>query len=817
MGLPKFVGSWVGSLKQNFVVHGVPPVVSSLAIDLNSSLYVAFGRGTGMEAEETQMTDAATGKRTYKRDINGASAVARRKLLMNMGDHAKELAFKHLFAILVNTLLATYPRDTLILAIDGVVPMAKQLTQRDRRFRSSKEHVVAKTFDFNGFTPGTDIMNEIDQRIRLWIEENKNRRIRRVNDNGIEEDVPLLPATIIYSSHMDPGEGEQKIMNFYREGRIHTDVPINEMRGTHILMGLDADLVVLALNVGVRNLMVSFTNEMIPREGAFTSPELLGIGRGNKGMVKLMDIDILRRAVASKLGHTIGEELGNAFMESNPELQQVLDDFVLILSLAGNDFLPGQPALADLSLGIEPLLDAYRTTKLPLTVSMGSAKDVHWPNFAAYMRNLFPKEATMLAARLTRKYTFPFSMAQQSVVMASDGILKFNYNNFRAAWYERLYGPRDPSMQPFLDGLLSMVGTSTDALMGFSSERLQQALKDTTTDYLNGIAWVFAYYTRGQSAVNHLWFYKYRYTPLLFDVAAAAGAVGSTIQVNNYRALDGVIDMNCLHQMLNVLPLESAFLVPAAIRPWMNASGPLADLYPASFLIEAEGVDEQRHGVSLLNFPDPVRVFELIAQTTLPVDVLAKTAPVEATTWIITEMEKRDRISRETQYALRIRDNRPGSSRGSYRGGKYDSGRGSGSGSAGRGYRRKEADLVVRAPAKSEEYRRGHGPTLASGPYQPPAPVTLDYRPSAISPNVPPTVPIVTVPGPKPSSDKKGKGERKEGGRGRGGSRGGARGGSRGYARGGYVVSTGGSAAPYLPPAEVGQPSTGVLRFQVPQ
>ena len=832
MGLPKFVGGWMGSLPQNFVIRGEPPVVSSLSIDMNSLLYLAFGRGMGMQPKQIVTYDPKTRQKTITYNINDKDLVEQRKILASMGSHAFEQAMRNLFAILVNALLATYPRDTLILAVDGVAPMGKQVTQRDRRFRGVLDEIIAKTFDFSGFTPGTDVMQEIDKRIYLWLSQNKDKKVLRTNANGVTEEVPLLPAVVIYSSHMQPGEGEQKIMDFYREGRLRTEVPINESRGYHVLMGLDADLMVLAANCGVRDILLAFNNEILPMKGELKVDDLPDLGSASKGMLKFYDINVFRRVVASKMGYSIPDEVTNEYMETNIQLRQAMDDFVFVLSLAGNDFLPGQPALADIAMGVEPLLEAYRKTNLPLTVAVETARDILWSNVAVFFRNLYPSEGSLIYTRTLRKYKYPFKMAEAAVITTDSGVQSLDYNKFRAMWYNRVFSPRDESMRSFVDGLLSAIGSSSDKILGLTPEHMQTSMKAMVTDYLDGLSWVFHYYTRGPKAISEWFFYKYRYTPLLFDLAQATPSVGRTILLGEYQRKPTDMQMHCLHQMLNVLPVASKIQANQSIRGWMTYEGPLADLNPINVAMDPEGVDEERHGVCLLPFPDPLRVMELVGQTNITPDILVKLRPIEAHEWIISETEKRDRINREVQLCKR-RFSMPhgdrgqrvttyqvggkkgkhehrghGGSHGSNHGGHkhaghahgskvghviYDStqpstklmqpivhgemqpgqpgqggpsghgGHGShgsrgrdGRGGSGSGGSGSQSKVVLQGPETVDSYRRQKPPSLP-GPKHPPN-NNLDFRPSVIGPQATTQpqqaqqVPVVIVPGPKPTT-----------------------------------------------------------------
>eukprot|EP01147_Barroeca_monosierra_P007532 gene7532-569_t len=156
------------------------------------------------------------------------------------------------------------PRKLLFIAIDGVAPRAKMNQQRSRRFKSAKERILQEqatkeiieewrskgreipkhrnAFDSNVITPGTPFMDRLA---------------------GIDATVP--------------GEGEHKIMDFIRRQRLQRDYNSNT---SHVVHGLDADLILLALATHephftiLREEVVSRKPEMSTKQKAETELEV---------------------------------------------------------------------------------------------------------------------------------------------------------------------------------------------------------------------------------------------------------------------------------------------------------------------------------------------------------------------------------------------------------------------------------------------------------------------------------------------------------------------------------------------------------------
>ena len=149
----------------------------------------------------------------------------------------------------IEKLVALSELSLVAIAIDGVVPIAKMIQQRERRFKSSiekkREREIRErcgmetdsidSWDTNAISPGTEFMEKLAGELTNWINSTETKSLE-----GIK--------TILNSSKL-PGEGEHKILNFIRANS-------KELQGNYIIYGLDADLIMLSMVSGVRDVFL---------------------------------------------------------------------------------------------------------------------------------------------------------------------------------------------------------------------------------------------------------------------------------------------------------------------------------------------------------------------------------------------------------------------------------------------------------------------------------------------------------------------------------------------------------------------------------
>jgi 5'-3' exoribonuclease 2 len=252
------------------------------------------------------------------------------------------------------------PRKLLYLGIDGVAPRAKMNQQRARRFRSAQEArenleveenvrqeltkmgqkvpPLKKPWDSNVITPGTPFMLRLSEFIRFYIRKR------------ISEDKAWQKIRVIFSDASIPGEGEHKIMAHIRLQRSQPGYSPNLV---HVLHGLDADLIMLALATHEAHFYISREEVMFGRrseemkeqrqlESGFrdkqrqldeeAGPTAMQLLENKQTPLCIVSIPILREYLANEFAPCITP----GRIPFQPSMERMIDDFVFLCFFVGN-------------------------------------------------------------------------------------------------------------------------------------------------------------------------------------------------------------------------------------------------------------------------------------------------------------------------------------------------------------------------------------------------------------------------------------------------------------------------------------------------
>jgi len=211
-----------------------------------------------------------------------------------------------------------------------------------------------KAWDSNAITPGTPFMELLAKSLRYWVVQKLN------SDPGWKQ------LEVIISDASVPGEGEHKIMDYIRRQRTNTG---HDPNTRHVIYGLDADLIMLALATHEPHFRVlredvfadsgsSTACRLCGQEGHFAAKctalksEIQKPPPSEKKPFIFLDVSVLREYLESELNVTQAPFPFN--------LEMAIDDWVLLIFFVGNDFLPHLPSLEIREGAIDTLLKIWK-------------------------------------------------------------------------------------------------------------------------------------------------------------------------------------------------------------------------------------------------------------------------------------------------------------------------------------------------------------------------------------------------------------------------------------------------------------------------
>lgn len=498
------------------------------------------------------------------------------------------------------------PRKLMYLAVDGVAPRAKMNQQRARRFRSAKEaerymmDVIARgeevpkgvPFDSNCITPGTEFMTELSLRFREWID------YKMATDSAWQQG-----CTVVFSGSEVPGEGEHKLVDYIRKWRISPDY---DPSIRHCMYGLDADLMMLGLVAHVPHFTLLREKIRFGRKGVRKVPKMRGTSSDAEEF-NLLEIALLRdmlyieftrpnvdpkdctrrpdqvspsragreslrRGISANNSHQPSSNVvvkgrdGESKRSSGIfkyDSKRIVDDFVFICMLVGNDFLPNLPHLDIADGALNLMFRIYKELVLK------------WRGYLTQDHRLHPDRLEEFLSIVGKSEKVYFENRA-----FDDGIPEYRTEEYRRAYYKKKFG-------------FDVNGSDGPAKMSY-----------VRRIYFEGLHWCLQYYHRGVTSWN--WFYPEFYAPLASDMV---GLRSVRVSFNKGKPFSPIT------QLMAVLPPHSAQFLPLPMRNLMiSPSSPVSDFYPPEFEIDQNGKRNSWEAVVIIPFIDECRLLAEIAQ-----------------------------------------------------------------------------------------------------------------------------------------------------------------------------------------------------------
>jgi 5'-3' exonuclease len=383
------------------------------------------------------------------------------------------------------------PKQHVIIAFDGVAPVAKLEQQRGRRYKSWYQNEITRSLFKNdkpdpwnttAITPGTKFMAELNAMITEHFSKPK------ATDKPLDKplDKPSI-TTITVSGSNEVGEGEHKLFDYIRKN------PEKHSKEVSVIYGLDADLIMLSIN----HLPIS-PNTYLFRE----TPQFIGSIDSSlePDADYFLDIPELSKAIIAFMNNNaeLTEEQKNSKSQQNK-----VYDYIFIGFLLGNDFMPHFPAVNIRTGGVDKVMNAYKATIGP-NENLCDGKIINWNNV---------RKLVQFLANLEEEYFITEHKARNSRErrLMPETTLEEKFKRFESTpVYERDMEKYINPMKPYWQSRYYR------GLFGIKSDLNGDQTKDIAVNYLQGLEWNMKYYSG--DCPDWRWRYKYNYPPLLTDL-----------------------------------------------------------------------------------------------------------------------------------------------------------------------------------------------------------------------------------------------------------------------------------------------------------
>ena len=414
------------------------------------------------------------------------------------------------------------PSKTVIIAFDGVAPVAKLDQQRSRRYKSWNQNEMSRrifkktqndVWNTAAITPGTKFMHELNEMVSSHF-----------NSDSFDK---LKVNNIFVSGSNKAGEGEHKLFDYIRS------TPEKHSTETTVIYGLDADLIMLSIN----HLPVC-PNIYLFRE----TPHFI------QSIDSSLEPDANYYLDIPELTNEIIKYMNNDRELTNSQQKSKVYDYIFMCFFLGNDFLPHFPALNIRTGGVDKMMNAYKATIGDSDELLTDGKTIFWNNvrkLVTFLANM--EEEFIVKEHKSRnhkeKYLMPETTPEEKfkkfeVTPLYERDLEKYINPFKSNWQSRYY-----------HALFNIDMNDSDPTVKYDVK------KQIATNYLEGLEWTMKYYTSG--CPDWRWKYKYNYPPLLQDLIRFIPCYNTTfVPQKPANSVSEIV------QLCYVLPRSSLQLLP---------------------------------------------------------------------------------------------------------------------------------------------------------------------------------------------------------------------------------------------------------------
>ena len=435
----------------------------------------------------------------------------------DIDEHIAKTIIKNVINKIKNYIQIISPENKVYISFDGVAPVAKLEQQRERRYKSLFQSKIKQQIDDSisskhkwttaSITPGTVFMKTLNDEIYKEFTKESN-----------------FTQKIIISASDQPGEGEHKLFQYIRNNNFHKDE-------TTIIYGLDADLIMLALNhIPQCDKIYLFreTPEFIKSIDASLEPNWHYV----------LDIPSLADNIV------IDMQKNTSFTEFDKHNR--LYDYIFLCFFLGNDFMPHFPALNIRTGGVDKMLAHYKKTIGDSNNFIIKEGKIMWKTLRKLIESLSQCEEEYIITEYKQRCTREKGFYNMDL---STKEKKLEYMEYIPCFERK----NEHYINPVKEGWNYRYYKTL-----FECEPTPERVKQICVNYMEGLEWTFKYYR--SSCPDWRWKYNYSYPPLLSDLLKHIPYFDTTfIKQNDHKSVHPHV------QLSYVLPKDNLSLLPYEI------------------------------------------------------------------------------------------------------------------------------------------------------------------------------------------------------------------------------------------------------------
>ncbi len=443
-------------------------------------------------------------------------------------DKMEQEMIRHVIDYIDTLIQNVNPSDLVYISVDGVAPMAKIQQQRKRRYKVPIEERIRNTIKFDNAKDDSVVWSNIVITPGTVFMENLHAELLKYVDKKTRESTTVYA----YSSYHVPGEGEHKILADIKKSKNSDDI--------YVIYGLDADLIFLSFASQKNNIYLYRENNQLAEIFKHVTSGLCYVDIES---VKSKYYDEILKMLTDGLDILTDDHK----LKTDVKLkkQHVINDFIVLCFLAGNDFLPSIPSIT-ITCSMNQIIESY------VTILSRLDRYLVTDNYAIDI--LFFEELLRIICQYETKQVKYLNRVCENKKKCKDDD-KFKQDVFKL---ENMQGIVEPEQIDLQTGdIYHIKSRYYDYYFGIT-EYYNEGVDMIVNKYLEGIIWTLRYYFDSCPSWN--WYYPYSVSPFLSDVLVGVKAIDINRLVFKPSA-----PLTPFKQLLIVIPEEYKDVIPDSL------------------------------------------------------------------------------------------------------------------------------------------------------------------------------------------------------------------------------------------------------------